>query len=628
MRRTLFAIALVVAIASFMAAGGASASGITRSATSTGIVLVPNAPAPIASGIALGREKAGGRSEDDDTASGVVVHRGTNGKKHGGRHGGHGNGSTPKLATSWDALNFFDSRFANGGNQFSGEPPDQGLCIGKGYVVEVVNSVYQVFDRGGHALTNPIDINSLFGYPAAINRTTGEVGPDVFDPSCLFDQQTGKFFIVASTLDGDAANSSHIDIGVASDPTKSLTMYHINTTHDASCFDDAEQTKPGACFPDYPQIGADRNGFYVTTNVFDFVGPNFEDAHIYALSKSLLASGASSVPVTLISTNGLGPAGDGGQGYTVLPAITTDSRYDDSANGTQYFASSRAVFSEDGTASSIVVWKLTNTRSLNGAAPALHLASSVVNTGEYGVPSPATQKSGQTPLAECYGSTVEVGGMPCWEWVSGFDSPTMQSENVLDGNDSRMGGVSYADGKLWTVLGSAATDSRGAAVDGVAWTIVDPHASQPRLLNDGMLVKDGTNLIFPSVAVTNAGRGAMSFTISGDKDYPSAGYAGIDYNGTSDAQYSARGKGPQDGFSEYDPFFSDGSPRPRWGDYSATVADGSTIWTANEYINQSCNFKQYLKPSPTNAFAFGTCGDTRGPLGNWSTRISQLQIGG
>ena len=39
---------------------------------------------------------------------------------------------------------------------------------------------------------------------------------------------------------------------------------------------------PGPCFPDYPHIGADRNGFYVTTNVFDFFGPNFDGVNIYA----------------------------------------------------------------------------------------------------------------------------------------------------------------------------------------------------------------------------------------------------------------------------------------------------------------------------------------------------------
>ena len=71
-------------------------------------------------------------------------------------------------------------------------------------------------------------------------------------------------------------------------------------------------------------------------------------------------------------------------------------------------------------------------------------------------------------------------------------------------------------------------------------------------------------------------------------------------------------------------FFADGSPRPRWGDYGAAVADGKSIWVASEYIGQTCTFSQYLLASPTNKAAFGTCGDTRAALGNWDTRISQL----
>ena len=55
-------------------------------------------------------------------------------------------GSNPELANSFDGLNHFDQRTANGGNQFSLEPPDQGLCAGNGFVVEVVNSVIQVWD--------------------------------------------------------------------------------------------------------------------------------------------------------------------------------------------------------------------------------------------------------------------------------------------------------------------------------------------------------------------------------------------------------------------------------------------------------------------------------------------------
>jgi len=33
--------------------------------------------------------------------------------------------SNPEVQTGWDGLDFFDQRFANNGNQFSVEPPDQ-----------------------------------------------------------------------------------------------------------------------------------------------------------------------------------------------------------------------------------------------------------------------------------------------------------------------------------------------------------------------------------------------------------------------------------------------------------------------------------------------------------------------
>src|SRR5689334_20851570 len=52
---------------------------------------------------------------------------------------GHGNGvsvrsgtkakSTPTLGASFDGLNHYQQRYARGGNQFSIEPPDQGLCV-------------------------------------------------------------------------------------------------------------------------------------------------------------------------------------------------------------------------------------------------------------------------------------------------------------------------------------------------------------------------------------------------------------------------------------------------------------------------------------------------------------------
>ena len=632
-------IAAAAAIAALLVAGVASAATITKNIPSAGTFAVPNAPAPQA-GVSGGLPEIDPSTLDaDPLAQGATVNRGDSGGRfdHHGRHGDGHNGANPKLTQSFDGLNFFDQRFANGGNQFSVEPPDQGLCVGNGKVVEIVNNVYQVFDTRGRALTNPVDVNSLFGYPAAINRTTGAYGPDVFDMSCLYDAQTRTFFVVGSVLDrvgttSELSGTSHVDIGVAKDPTSAYTFYRIDTTNDNPlCTLDG--TTPGPCFPDYPHVGADRNGFYLTTNVFDFFGPNFDGVNIYAMPKALLASGASSVPVTLLSTNGQGPGGpDGGTGFTLIPSVSPDTQFDSSSGGTEHFVSSRAIFTDDGTATSIVSWNLSNTKSLLSPAPNLQLTFSIVNTDEYGVPAPPTQKPGNVPLATCIGSTAPTpppSGAPCWSLVGLFPAPTTVSEGVLDGNDSRVGGVSYADGKLWAVLGSAATDSKGNPVDGAAWFVMSPHGSTTSLINQGLLVKDGSNLTYPSIAVTDDGAAAMGFTIVGPNDYPSAGYAGLDvWNGAGDPQYAAKGAGPQDGFTEYQPFFADNSPRPRWGDYGGAVADGASIWVASEYIGQTCTFKQYVQPSPTNVAAFGTCGDTRGALGNWDTRISQLLPGG
>jgi hypothetical protein len=72
--------------------------------------------------------------------------------------------SNPVLGTHFQGLNFHDQRFANGGNQFSVEPPDQALCAGNGFVLESVNDVLQVYDAAGNALLNggqAVDLNTF-----------------------------------------------------------------------------------------------------------------------------------------------------------------------------------------------------------------------------------------------------------------------------------------------------------------------------------------------------------------------------------------------------------------------------------------------------------------------------------
>src|SRR5438128_10089573 len=46
---------------------------------------------------------------------------------------GHKAKSNPELKSSFEGLNHFQQRYSRGGNQFSVEPPDQGLCAGNGF---------------------------------------------------------------------------------------------------------------------------------------------------------------------------------------------------------------------------------------------------------------------------------------------------------------------------------------------------------------------------------------------------------------------------------------------------------------------------------------------------------------
>jgi hypothetical protein len=77
------------------------------------------------------------------------------------------------------------------------------------------------------------------------------------------------------------------------------------------------------------------------------------------------------------------------------------------------------------------------------------------------------------------------------------------------------------------------------------------------------------------------------------------------------------GAGPQDGFSEYDAIGTS-AYSPRWGDYGAAIATGSTIIFANEMINQTCTSAQFN--------ADFTCGGTRDLFANWGTAVAKLTV--
>jgi hypothetical protein len=483
----------------------------------------------------------------------------------------------------FNGISHIDSRTANNGNQFSVEPPDQGLCVGNGYVMEAVNDAVRVFDTEGNPLTGVEDINSFFGFPAAIDRAVAPpvFGPSLSDPKCYFDQPTRRWFVSELMIDngtnpGATGRSFNLlAVSQTDHPTGAFTIFMYDVT------DDGLNGTPNhggcPCFGDQPLLGADKFGVYQTTNEFPEFVNGFNGSQIYAISKSEIEEAASSpkepVPVVVHIDASQQLVPFGGLSYSIQPATAPASNDWDNdpdtslKNGVEYFLS--ALQFVDTFDNRIAVWAITNTKSLSKSSPTLTLSFAVIHSETYGQPNPASQKVGEIPL----GVSVR------------------EPEEFVATNDDRMNQVVFAGGTLYGGLNSLLKVG-GAEQQGIAWFGVNPRFNGPtltgRVVTQGYVAVAGADVYFPSIGVNDDGNGVIAFSISGAKYFPSAAYTDmVSGKGLPFVHISGAGKDPEDGFSGYVAFGAAGVAR--WGDYSAAIADGKRIWFAAEYIPNACS---------------------------------------
>jgi hypothetical protein len=585
--------------------------------------------------------------------------------------------SDPQFNFGFEGLNFYQQRYARGGNQFSVEPPDQGMCAGNGYVVEAVNDVMNVYNTAGQSVlpdntaanivggfprnvNHAVDLNSFYGYAPAINRATGIRGQFVTDPSCLYDAATQRFFVTVLTLEvvpttGAFTHVNHLDLAVSatSNPTGSWNIYRLDVTNDGT---NTGGVNPGPYLGDYPHIGADANGFYITTNAYPWCCNGFSGAQIYAFSKAQLAAGAASVNMQHIDTSGMvnapSDAGATQPGFTVWPAQSPGTgSFNTDNGGTEYFLSSNAADEAThpvagtggaGVSNQIVLWTLTNTASLNTATPSASLSNKLLDVHTYAVPPKQKQPGSGTapgeavPQGHCINDTTTLlfnGQTGCWRLLFGGEPAHNEVISRPDSNDTRMQQVMYANGKVWGALDTAINPDGGPQRAGLAWYIVNPNAG--KVVLDGYLGATGQDFTYPAVGVTPSGRGIIAFTATGDAMNPSAAYASIDANagiGAWNVVPGGEGAVQDDGFTSYKSQVGN-PPRTRWGDYGAAAVVGNSIWIASEYIAHACDYTTWGGPffaGGTGDNLLGTCaGPSHGPgtraaLGNWSTRISKF----
>jgi len=381
-------------------------------------------------------------------------------------------------------------------------------------------------------------------------------------------------------------------------------------------------TTPGPCFQDYPHVGADKYGVYVSTNEYDLFGPSYSGAQVFAFSKAELAAHGT-IRVTLVENLIL----EGTPGFTVWPAISPAGEYSREANGTEYFLSTVAGDGSEtgnptGTARFIGLWALTNTKSLNSATPALKYSSRAIESQTYVVPPKSDQKPGDIPLGDCLNDTSDLFGPGLGCWFLFLDPPVTwqpEVESTPDSLDSRMQQTWYVDGVLWGASGTSVKVG-GDLKAGIAWFAVDPQVDKKgkvkgEVEKEGYIALKDNNLTMPAIAMGTNGKGVIAFSVLGEDYFPSAGYVTINEKGkVGPIHIAGEGLGPDDGFTSYKGFVGD-PPRTRWGDYGAAVTDGHDIWIASEYIAQTCDFETWLLGDLT-------CDGTRTAFANWATRIS------
>lgn len=460
--------------------------------------------------------------------------------------------SAGTLLQNFDGINFPQSYTATGG--LFGEPPDEGLGVGNGFVFNIVNRAGAIYRTNGTVAKEPFSINGFFKEAPTAPSS---------DPRTFYDKATNTWYATVLVYTLDAAGnttSSHVDIAVSTsgNPLKAWNVYTIDTT-------DAGGTNPVnnpgcPCLADYPIFGIDQYNVYVSTNEFDTTGTKFNGAQVYAIAKSTLAKGATPLPYVHFGNLSAG----GTIAYHLQPAISYGNP------DAEYFMNS---LDPNGTFDSrLGVWALTN-RAVVATGGTPSLTQTVITSEAYGLPINAP-----TPVG----------------FNNRYNQPTA---GLLNADDDAMQNLQYINGHLLATLDTAITIPGDTSErDGVAWFEVNPQltegaiSSSTKIADQGYLSLQGLYLLYPYIAQSYNGTVAITFSFTGSTTYPSAAYATrpAKQAGFQSVQVAAAGVTSDNGYTGT----ATRGGLSRWGDYSAGELDPATgnIWLATQYIPGTGNF--------------------------------------
>jgi hypothetical protein len=478
-------------------------------------------------------------------------------------------------------------------------PPDMGLAASTDFVLQGVNTQFEVLDTSGHVQPGwPVSAQAFFGVPNT-TKTDGtpcdvahKSQPFLSDPRALYDPIDHRFW--AAMLQAENAPSLglpmdcpfksvyYIAVSKTSDPRGDWNVYEFNMSQD------------GQFAADFTQIGINRDAIYFSSNMFgpfDLVHFGFY-AEVFEANKAKMERGQGGFTADgFFNMRASGPGITSATGPfladTLQPALNIDNSggsgevFADTLDGpdpvTGHFCSSAA-----DSCSGIAIWRMTNPIGHDRGGPAPVLTATTVPSKPYAFSPPADQPS-------------------CNRCVDALDLRFTATPIVR-------GGVLY--GAFETGLNNGTH-----IVPSIEWAQIGLSGSEDNSTQTGYYSLSGDAAVsFPALMPDGHGNVVMLFEHMSNTVFPETRYIVKSAGG----QFHGTGTLIKAGEDSYRPqLCGTAQPPPlpptfvcRWGDFSASSFDGAGgIWLAGEYAN---------------ALNLGAPQNGR----NWGTWIASVNAGG
>lgn len=433
-------------------------------------------------------------------------------------------------------------------------PPDVNGDIGPQHYVQMVNTLFQVFDKQtGLALTQPSRLSSLF---AAAGKTGPCAKNDQGDPIVLYDHLADRWLLSEFNYGYDKFGNDKppyhecVAVSKTGDPTGQYYVYDYIT--------------PNNKFPDYPKFGVWADGYYMTAAQYSGNTPSGNAILVFDRAKMLVGDAAAvnyhdlaNKPLlTVLLPSDL----DGPQPPSGTPNYVLGFQ----GNKNNWLPTTRVrVFEVSADFSPSATGSVKERSSLQVAAFNPKVCSNAVGTC---IPQPGVNQK-----------LDALSDRP----MNRLQYRYFSDHCPIDNSTSACAGLTFNH----TIQG----ESSGQAA--ARWYILNykPDTDLLSIAQQGTFAPDTGSRWMGSAALNKQGELALGYSLSSKSVYPAIGFAGRlptdPPNVLTLTGLLKQGNGAQSGDTE------------RWGDYTMMAVDPDddcTFWYTNQYYANNKDGRNWL----------------------------------